>query len=199
MLVSFWFLFLYAGILPDELFTVLFNKTYQFRGFTWTSSLTDGVLLCPSPQPAAASIWWRPRGARGFLRCLLLCALGSFMFGWHVHEKAILIAILPLRSVSQSVTRCFTVTLDLKLWSSTCVRLPAVTIRTFDPCLCTGFNKSIKTGLMKIEAVFWCFLRFGVFCSQHPGGWEQRGCWDLPGSDHHGSLLAVPADLHSCR
>lgn len=50
-------------------------------------------------QPAVASLWWRPCGARDFLRCLLLCALGSFVFGWHVHEKAILIAILPLRSV----------------------------------------------------------------------------------------------------
>ncbi|XP_028276579.1 dolichyl pyrophosphate Glc1Man9GlcNAc2 alpha-1,3-glucosyltransferase isoform X2 [Parambassis ranga] len=56
------------------------------------------TLVCTllSILPAVASIWRRPRGARGFLRCLLLCALGSFMFGWHVHEKAILLAILPL-------------------------------------------------------------------------------------------------------
>ncbi|XP_054610137.1 probable dolichyl pyrophosphate Glc1Man9GlcNAc2 alpha-1,3-glucosyltransferase [Dunckerocampus dactyliophorus] len=56
------------------------------------------TLVCTllSILPAVATIWLRPRGARGFLRCLLLCALGSFMFGWHVHEKAILIAILPL-------------------------------------------------------------------------------------------------------
>uniref|UniRef100_A0A9J7ZK47 Alpha-1,3-glucosyltransferase n=1 Tax=Cyprinus carpio carpio TaxID=630221 RepID=A0A9J7ZK47_CYPCA len=47
-------------------------------------------------QPALFRIWHRPNGARGFLRCLVICALGSFMFGWHVHEKAILMAILPL-------------------------------------------------------------------------------------------------------
>uniref|UniRef100_A0A669DUQ6 Alpha-1,3-glucosyltransferase n=1 Tax=Oreochromis niloticus TaxID=8128 RepID=A0A669DUQ6_ORENI len=62
-------------------------------------SVTPAVtLVCTllSILPAVASIWLRPHGAQGFLRCLLLCALGCFMFGWHVHEKAILIAILPL-------------------------------------------------------------------------------------------------------
>ncbi|CAB1315743.1 unnamed protein product [Coregonus sp. 'balchen'] len=55
------------------------------------------TLICTllSIMPAVLSIWRRPRGARGFLRCLVVCALGSFMFGWHVHEKAILMAILP--------------------------------------------------------------------------------------------------------
>lgn len=56
------------------------------------------TLLCTllSILPAVLRVWLRPCGARGFLRCLVLCALGSFMFGWHVHEKAILMAVLPL-------------------------------------------------------------------------------------------------------
>ncbi|KAM6907893.1 dolichyl pyrophosphate Glc1Man9GlcNAc2 alpha-1,3-glucosyltransferase isoform 1-T1 [Xenentodon cancila] len=70
----------------------------EFQHSVLPSISPSVTLVCTllSILPAVASIWRRPRGARGFLRCLLLCALGSFMFGWHVHEKAVLMAILPL-------------------------------------------------------------------------------------------------------
>ncbi|XP_071369653.1 dolichyl pyrophosphate Glc1Man9GlcNAc2 alpha-1,3-glucosyltransferase, partial [Centroberyx affinis] len=70
----------------------------EFQHSVLPSVSPSVTLLCTllAILPAVFSIWRRPRGARGFLRCLVLCALGSFLFGWHVHEKAVLLAILPL-------------------------------------------------------------------------------------------------------
>lgn len=32
-----------------------------------------------------------------FLRAIAHCGFASFMFGWHVHEKAIMLVLVPLR------------------------------------------------------------------------------------------------------
>lgn len=43
-------------------------------------------------------LWTMPT-YRSFLTALTLCGYTSYMFGWHVHEKAILLVLVPLRYV----------------------------------------------------------------------------------------------------
>ncbi|KAH9938562.1 glucosyltransferase [Fomitopsis serialis] len=40
---------------------------------------------------------WRAPTYKSFVTALTLCGWASFMFGWHVHEKAILLVLVPLR------------------------------------------------------------------------------------------------------
>uniref|UniRef100_A0A672S919 Alpha-1,3-glucosyltransferase n=1 Tax=Sinocyclocheilus grahami TaxID=75366 RepID=A0A672S919_SINGR len=82
--------------LPKASMTGGLVQEFQHSVLPSVSPLATLVCTLLSILPALFRIWHRPNGARGFLCCLVICALGSFMFGWHVHEKAILMAILPL-------------------------------------------------------------------------------------------------------
>ncbi|XP_072466847.1 dolichyl pyrophosphate Glc1Man9GlcNAc2 alpha-1,3-glucosyltransferase isoform X4 [Notamacropus eugenii] len=74
----------------------------QFQHVVLPSVTPLATLICTviAMLPSIFCLWFKPQGPRGFLRCLIVCALSSFMFGWHVHEKAILLAILPMSLLS---------------------------------------------------------------------------------------------------
>ncbi|XP_041973157.1 probable dolichyl pyrophosphate Glc1Man9GlcNAc2 alpha-1,3-glucosyltransferase [Aricia agestis] len=70
-------------------------------------TITPGVtfvLTALSMIPALVKLWHLGADRRyrciNFIRCLVLCATCSFVFGWHVHEKAILLIIIPLSFLS---------------------------------------------------------------------------------------------------
>jgi alpha-1,3-glucosyltransferase len=62
--------------------------------------LATFVLTFVSMIPALAKLWLSPNSPVQFVRCVVLCAWSSFLFGWHVHEKAVLLIILPLAILS---------------------------------------------------------------------------------------------------
>ncbi|XP_069046171.1 dolichyl pyrophosphate Glc1Man9GlcNAc2 alpha-1,3-glucosyltransferase [Lepisosteus oculatus] len=82
--------------LPKASMTGGLVQEFQHTVLPAVTPLVTLVCTLSSILPAVFCIWRNPQGPRGFLRCLIISALGSFMFGWHVHEKAILMAILPL-------------------------------------------------------------------------------------------------------
>jgi len=75
-----------GGLVQDITHTVLPN----------ISPLATAIITLVSMVPALVKLWTSPNSVTMFLRCLVLCAWSSFLFGWHVHEKAVLLIILPL-------------------------------------------------------------------------------------------------------
>lgn len=56
-------------------------------------AVTLGVMLV-----YLARLWLRPT-YRSLVACVALCAMASFQLGWHVHEKAVLLVLVPLSLV----------------------------------------------------------------------------------------------------
>ncbi|XP_008116842.1 probable dolichyl pyrophosphate Glc1Man9GlcNAc2 alpha-1,3-glucosyltransferase isoform X3 [Anolis carolinensis] len=97
--------FLNPAEMPKAAMTGGLVQEFQHTVLPSVTPLATLVCTAIFMLPSVFCLWFKPQGPRGFLRCLVLCALTSFMFGWHVHEKAILLVILPLSLLSVEKSR----------------------------------------------------------------------------------------------
>ncbi|KAI5826106.1 glycosyltransferase family 57 protein, partial [Schizophyllum commune Tattone D] len=73
------------GLVGDTVFAVLPN-VQPIHTFIITIAFQIAFLV---------KLWFRPT-YKSFLTALTLCGYTSFLFGWHVHEKAVLLVLVPL-------------------------------------------------------------------------------------------------------
>ncbi|KAJ1906643.1 glycosyl transferase [Coemansia sp. IMI 209127] len=72
------------------------------------SPLTTFVVTLAAQAPAYALLLSSSSSSRGpvrFVEAVTLCAFASFMFGWHVHEKAVMLILVPLGLLMASPRR----------------------------------------------------------------------------------------------
>ncbi|KAJ7791323.1 glycosyltransferase family 57 protein [Mycena olivaceomarginata] len=74
------------GLVGDTIFAVL-PTVKPIHTFIITVAFQSIALI---------KLWFTPT-YKSFLTALTLCGYASYLFGWHVHEKAILLVLVPLR------------------------------------------------------------------------------------------------------
>ncbi|KAJ1876501.1 glycosyl transferase [Coemansia sp. RSA 486] len=74
------------GLVGDSSFAVLPDVT---PAATFIATLVAQI-------PACALLVFRQRTPTRLIQAVVLCAFASFLFGWHVHEKAVILILAPL-------------------------------------------------------------------------------------------------------
>jgi len=114
------------------------------------------VLTLVAMIPCLVVLWCRPNDPWQFVRTIVLCSFASFMFGWHVHEKAILMIILPLGLL------CLQEKVEDKIF----IVLSITGHFSLFPLLFTNHETPIKVSALLFHALF-CFWML----RQH---WQQQ-------------------------
>jgi len=77
-----------SGLLPRNRDQITFSVLPEVTPFSCF------ILTLLSIAPMLLTVWKEPRGKE--IQGFYICSLSSFIFGYHVHEKAILISLIPL-------------------------------------------------------------------------------------------------------
>ncbi|KAJ7591180.1 glycosyltransferase family 57 protein [Mycena floridula] len=110
------------GLVGDTVFAVLPNVK-PIHTFTLTLAFQTVVL---------GKLWFNPT-YKSFLTSLTLCGYASFLFGWHVHEKAILLVLVPLSLLAaerHAYFRTFLITSIAGIFSLSLFFSPAKTVES---------------------------------------------------------------------
>lgn len=62
-----------------------------------TPAMTFGAVALMMIPCCIKLLSFKSEAPKSFMKPLIICATTSFMFGWHVHEKAILMILIPLQ------------------------------------------------------------------------------------------------------
>lgn len=78
-------------------------KTYEHQVLPVVTPLATFIITFLAMLPIIiklAVVKYDHRTSQTFIKGIVLCACTSFLFGWHVHEKAILLILIPLSLLS---------------------------------------------------------------------------------------------------
>ncbi len=87
---------LISGVTETPGYTSGLVQEYSHAVLPSVSPLCTFLLTVSSMLPLCLIVALSPKKSETFLRLLTFCAFCSFLFGWHVHEKAILLVTVPL-------------------------------------------------------------------------------------------------------
>ena len=103
-----------------------------------------GALITPPRSQSARIMRYLQRPAVVFIHGLVESSLGVFLFGWHVHEKALIVPLLPLALLAPTSPR----------YAGMFAFLQAVTHVALFPLFPPGMLTPIKIGLVLAYSAF---------------------------------------------
>lgn len=149
-------------VVPQAAMTGGMVQEYSHTVLPSVSPLITLIATLTAMLPALGNLWLNPRGPGGFVRGVVLCAFASFMFGWHVHEKAVLLIILPMTLLVFGKQR------DAQIF------LMMSTIGHFSlfPLIFTPFENFTKVLLLAMSTIY-AFLSLGNIHNSQSRGYLQ--------------------------